>query len=50
MTGETAIPVSELLAYVTYHRIDGEYDRYRLEHLISAMDSEMLTLHNKKES
>lgn len=50
MGGVAAIPVSELLAYVTYHRIDGDFDRYRLEYLISAMDAEMLTLHNKKES
>ena len=49
MEGVAAIPVTELLAYVTYHRIDGEYDRYRLEYLIGAMDSEMLTLHNKKD-
>jgi hypothetical protein len=49
MGGAASIPCSELLAYVTYHRINNDFDRYRLEYLISAMDSEMLTLYNKKD-
>jgi hypothetical protein len=49
MGGAAPIPVSELLSYVTYHKIDNDSDRYRLEYLIRAMDMEMMNLWNKKD-
>ena len=44
-----AIPCSELLAYVTYHQIDDDADRYRLEYLICAMDNEIRKLNSTKD-
>lgn len=49
MGGMAGIPVSEVLAYVDYYRINDPLERDRLLYLIDCMDCEMMALNAPKD-